>query len=448
MKRRTVAILLAAALLASLSLSGCGNKQNADQKQDAVTAEVSEKKESTDHEKIKEYIEKADEIVIVKDAKNLDIEKAITSMVTEEQKENVESVVVDDSKVDYTKEGTYPLTITVTVKQEASDQTASTEKSTEDTKKDAETSSEKEKTDSKADVDKAEKDTKTDATESKDTSSTEEKNDAASIEDSKEVIEDTVDVTVAEKEKADDLLEDGSAIIGDDSKVEIKDEQKEESKKEDTKKEENKEESKKDDTSQKTEEKKDETVKKEETKNDASTSNKQETTKKDDNTTNSSSNSAKPSGSSSSSSTNNNTTNSKPSGSTSNNSSSTATTHTHTWVAQTKTVHHDEVGHNEQYVVKAAWDEEVQEAIYDTKVKWICNDCGADCTNDPVGHNEMHLLAYEKGGYHSEYEQVVTGYNTYTVHHDAEYGTRWVVDKAAYDETVTTGYKCSCGATK
>lgn len=172
MKRRTVAILLAAALLASLSLSGCGNKQNADQKQDAVTAEVSEKKESTDHEKIKEYIEKADEIVIVKDAKNLDIEKAITSMVTEEQKENVESVVVDDSKVDYTKEGTYPLTITVTVKQEASDQTASTEKNTEDTKKDAETSSE---TDSKADVDKAEKDTKTDTTESKDTSSTEEK---------------------------------------------------------------------------------------------------------------------------------------------------------------------------------------------------------------------------------------------------------------------------------
>ena len=32
-------------------------------------------------------------------------------------------------------------------------------------------------------------------------------------------------------------------------------------------------------------------------------------------------------------------------------------------------------------------------------------------------------------------------------HHDYV-GQKWVVDKAAYDETVITGYKCSCGATK
>lgn len=448
MKKKLVSVLLATTLSVSLCVAGCGNsKQNTDSKKDTTTVETTEKKESVDHEKIKEYIEKADEIVIVKDAKNLDIEKAITSMVTEEQKENVESVSVDDSKVDYTKEGTYPLTITVTVKQESSDQTASTEESTEDPKKGAETSSEKDEDDSKAD-----------STESKDTSSTEEKNDAASTE---EVIEDTVDVTVVEKDKADDLLEDGSAVIGDDSKVEIKDEKKEESKKEEIKKEEKKEESKKDDTSQKTDEKKEESVKKEDTKNDTATSNKQETAKKEDDvsttkpTGNSSSSStsnntssSKPTGSNNSSSTSNNTSSSsssnttKPSGNT--NSSTTKPTHTHTWVAQTKTVHHDEVGHNEQYVVKAAWDEEVQEAIYDTKVKWICNQCGMDITSDPVGH----LLDTDCGGYHSEYEQVVTGYNTYTVHHDAEYGTRWVVDKAAYDETVTTGYKCACGATK
>lgn len=422
MKRRTVAILLAAALLASLSLSGCGAAKKASASDGNAAVEVEEK--ATDHEKIKEYIEKADEIVIVKDAKNLDLEKAIASMVTEEQKENVESVVVDDSKVDYTEEGTYPLTITVTVKQESSDQTASTEKNTEDSKKDAETSSEKGETDSKADADKEEKDVKADATESK------------------EVIEDTVDVTVAEKEKADDLLEDGSAVIGDDSKVEIKDEQKEESKKDDTKKEENKEESKKDDTSQKTDEKKEESVKKEDTKNDTATSNKQETAKKEDNAS-----TAKPSGNSNSSSTSNNASNSKPTGNTN---STTTPTHTHAWVEQTKTVHHDEVGHNEQYVVKVAWDENVQEAIYDTKVKWICNGCGADITSDPWGHIDAQLDAgiYTCGGYHSDAEQVVTGYNTYTIHHDAEYGTRWVVDQAAYDETVTAGYKCSCGATK
>ena len=425
MKRKTIAILLATTLLASFSLSGCGATKKESASDVNATVEVEEK--ATDHEKIKEYIEKADEIVIVKDAKNLDIEKAITSMVTEEKKENVESVVVDDSKVDYTEEGTYPLTITVTVKQETSDQEASTEKNAEDLKKDAETSNEKEETDSKAD-----------ATESKDTSSTEEKNDAAST----EVIEDTVDVTVAEKDKADDLLEDGSAVIGDDSKVEIKDEKKEESKKEEIKKEEKKEESKKDDTSQKTDEKKEESVK-----NDTITSNKQETIKKDDNTTNSSSNTEKPSGNSNSSSTSNSASNSKPTGNTN---STTTPTHTHTWVAQTKTVHHDEVGHNEPYVVKAAWDENVQEAIYDTKVKWICNGCGADITSDPWGHIDAQLDAgiYTCGGFHSDAEQVVTGYNTYTIHHDAEYGTRWVVDKTAYDETVTTGYKCSCGATK
>ena len=32
-------------------------------------------------------------------------------------------------------------------------------------------------------------------------------------------------------------------------------------------------------------------------------------------------------------------------------------------------------------------------------------------------------------------------------HHDYV-GQKWVVDKAAYDETVVIGYKCSCGATK
>ena len=36
-----------------------------------------------------------------------------------------------------------------------------------------------------------------------------------------------------------------------------------------------------------------------------------------------------------------------------------------------------------------------------------------------------------------------------TIYHPAEYETRTVVDKEAYDETVVTGYKCTiCGATK
>ena len=35
-----------------------------------------------------------------------------------------------------------------------------------------------------------------------------------------------------------------------------------------------------------------------------------------------------------------------------------------------------------------------------------------------------------------------------TVHHDAIYETQWIVDKAAYDEKVLTGYTCTCGVTK
>ena len=34
------------------------------------------------------------------------------------------------------------------------------------------------------------------------------------------------------------------------------------------------------------------------------------------------------------------------------------------------------------------------------------------------------------------------------INHPAVTEDRWVVDKAAWSETVTTGYKCSCGATK
>ena len=50
------------------------------------------------------------------------------------------------------------------------------------------------------------------------------------------------------------------------------------------------------------------------------------------------------------------------------------------------------------------------------------------------------------GGYHSEWKKVQTGTNK--INHEAVYENKWVVDKSAWTETVTTGYKCSCGATK
>lgn len=175
----------------------------------------------------------------------------------------------------------------------------------------------------------------------------------------------------------------------------------------------------------------------------------------------------------------------------------TTTAHTHNWVAVTKTVHHDAVTNqvwkedtaawDETVVTRAAWDEQVlSQAAYDEQVLvseaydepvygWIhvCNVCGYQFPTGTTGDElEYHIFDDPGcgGGWHDI--QIQTGtthhdavYNTVhhdavytTVHHDAEttvvhhdatghYET--VVTQAAWDETVTTGYKCSgCGATK
>lgn len=213
------------------------------------------------------------------------------------------------------------------------------------------------------------------------------------------------------------------------------------------------EEEKKDEQEVKQEEKKEE--KKEETAK-ADTSNKSNSSESKKNNTastsnsssnknNSSSNSSKPSSKPSNSS-GNNSGSSKPSnnsGSNSNNSK--PAEHTHNWVAQYKTVNVPEKGHNEQVLVQAAYDEQVP--VTEMKEHSICNQCGADITADPWGHTEQHASNYEPGGFHSVFIEEVTGYKT--VHHDAVYETRYVVDSPATTKQELTGYKCSgCGKTK
>ena len=132
-------------------------------------------------------------------------------------------------------------------------------------------------------------------------------------------------------------------------------------------------------------------------------------------------------------------------GSTSGGTSTQTHTHTHNWVPVTTVVHHDEEGHWENVLVSEAWTEEVP--IYEEQAREICNGCGADITADPYTHNENHMLNGEAGGWTTEYVQVQVGTNK--INHDAVYDKKWVVDKAAWDETVTTGYRCSsCGETK
>ena len=207
---------------------------------------------------------------------------------------------------------------------------------------------------------------------------------------------------------------------------------------------------KKDETEVKQEEKKEE--KKEETAK-ADTSNKSNSSESKKNNTastnsssnknNSSSNSSKPSSKPSNSGNNSGT--SKPSNNNSSNSSKPAE-HTHNWIAQYKTVNVPEQGHNEQVLVQAAYDEQVP--ITEMKEFAICNQCGADVTANPTAHmKNSYLNGGNCGGYHSEWREVVTGYNT--IHHDAVYETRYVVDSPATTKQELAGYKCSgCGKTK
>lgn len=202
---------------------------------------------------------------------------------------------------------------------------------------------------------------------------------------------------------------------------------------------------KKDETEVKQEEKKEETEK-------ADSSNKSNTSESKKNntasTTNTSSNknntgSSKPSNSSS-----NNSDSSKPSNNNgSNSSNSKPAEHTHNWVAQYKTVNVPEKGHNEQVLVQAAYDEQVP--VTEMKAFDICNDCGAELNSSNVdSHVKNHMMnGTGNGGWHTEWRETVVGYKT--VHHDAVYETRYVVDSPATTKQELTGYKCSgCGKTK
>lgn len=205
------------------------------------------------------------------------------------------------------------------------------------------------------------------------------------------------------------------------------------------------EEEKKDESEVKQEEKKEETAKADTSnKSNSSESKKNNTasTSSNSNKNNSSSNSSKPSSKPSNSS---NSSSSKPSNNNSSNSSKPAE-HTHNWVAQYKTVNVPEKGHNEQVLVKDAYDEQVP--IKEMQEFSICNDCGADITGNAWAHVKDHMINDTgNGGYHSEWREVVTGYKT--VHHDAVYETRYVVDSPATTKQELVGYKCSgCGKTK
>lgn len=100
--------------------------------------------------------------------------------------------------------------------------------------------------------------------------------------------------------------------------------------------------------------------------------------------------------------------------------SAAAQSHQHNWVAVTTTKHHDAVYRTVNHAA-------VKER------RCICNSCNQDITNNFVQHRN----ASGHSKYHYEYKVVKEAYS------------ERVLVSAAYDETVTTGYRCSdCGATR
>lgn len=189
---------------------------------------------------------------------------------------------------------------------------------------------------------------------------------------------------------------------------------------------------KKDETEVKQEEKKEETAKADSSnKSNASESKKDNTastTNTNSNKNNSSSSSSKPSSKPSNSGSNNSSSSKPSNNSGSNSSSSKPAEHTHNWVAVTET---------RTVVDQPAYDEQVP--VTEMREHEICSSCGADLTGtDASVHVYQHIInGDDKGGWHSEWREEVTGYQT--VHHDA----------VTHTETVTTGYRCStCGASK
>lgn len=114
-----------------------------------------------------------------------------------------------------------------------------------------------------------------------------------------------------------------------------------------------------------------------------------------------------------------------------NNSSSVNTPTTNTTPSQPEpqpiyqTIHHDEVGHWETQVIAEAWDE----PVYERKI--IGNNTGTVYASV----DEFAFNTNGDEGYHVGNVQVGT------THHDAVTQQVWVVDQAAWDETVIVGYR-------
>ena len=426
--------MILAALMVAGAAAGCGAKKDTKAEDTKVesTSGVATNSTKLDEDAIKDTYTGIDDMYVLEGSKDVDYLDGVLY-----DSSIVKGIDVDSSKVDTLKTGKYKITFSITA-----DRTAY------DTFRDAFIKSETVKDKTSADENKTDKEsadkTKPETVKVKKDTVVVNKDEAQKLADQDKLVRtdngETVKKSDGTEVKTEQKAPASTAVTGGDvvdasAKAEVKPETtatpaidpKEEAKKEESKKDDKKEETKKPSTS----DGKDNSGN---TNKPSSGSNSAGNTSKPDSGSNNGGSSKKPSSGSNNSNGGNSSNTEKPA-------------HKHNWVNVTKTVNHPAETHQEdvyedrQVKVKDAWDEQVR---VDAGAE--CRQCGYRTTNPD--DMTMHCLEYGHSSHNiSEYK---------TVHHDAVYetqrvkvGTKTVVDKAVWTETVVTGQKCSsCGETK
>ena len=450
--------MILAALMVAGAATGCGAKK--DTKVES-TNKVAAHSTKLDEDAIKDTYTGIDDMYVLEGSKDVDYLDGVLY-----DSSIVKGIDVDSSKVDASKTGNYKITFSITADRKAYDAFRDAFIKSE-TAKDK-TSADKTKTDKKS-ADK----TKTETVKVKKDTVVVNRDEAQKLADQDKLVRtdngetvkksDGTEVKTEQKAPASTAVTGGN-VVDASAKTEVKPEitaapamSPEEAKKEEAKKDDKKEETKKPSTSGSTNKPNSGSNKP----NSGNSSNSKPSSKPNSGSNkpnNGNSSNSKPSSKPNSGSNkpnNGNSSNSKPShkpdsGSSkpnSGNSSNNKPSHTHTWVNVTKTVNHPAVTHqedvyeNRQVKVKDAWDEKVY-----VKTVITCRQCGF--TTSSPDEMENHML---ENGHSCSSRDIYK-----TVHHDAVYetqrvktGTKTVVDKAAWTETVVIGQKCSsCGKRK
>ena len=427
---KRISMILAAFMVAGAA-TGCGAKKDTKVESTNKAAENSAK---LDEDAIKDTYTGIDDMYVLEGSRDVDYLDGVLY-----DSSIVKGIDVDSSKVDASKTGDYKITFSITADRTAYDafrdafiksETVKDKLSTDKAKTDKEST---DKTKTKTETVKVKKDTvvvnRDEAQKLADQNKLVRTDNGETVKKS-----DGTEVKTEQKAPASTAVTGGN-VVDASAKTEVKPEttaapamSPEEAKKEEAKKDDKKEETKKPSTS-------------------GSTSKPNSGSNKGGNSSKPNSGSNKPNNGSGSNSKPSHKPNSGSNKPNNGNSSNNKPSHTHTWVNITKTVNHPAVTHqedvyeNRQVKVKDAWDEQVK---VDAGAE--CRQCGYRTTNPD--DMTMHCLEYGHTSHNITENK--------TVHHDAVYetkrvktGTKTVVDRAAWTETVVIGQKCSsCGKRK